>query len=56
HTNTSLAFQICNRLRPEFAKDTPNCNIQLAIQCMNAIPSNRQTASDIYEELSRFIR
>ena len=46
-----LAIQICNGLRPEFAKDTPECYIKLAYKCMNADPSNRPTASFIYDEL-----
>ncbi|CAG8852578.1 27294_t:CDS:1, partial [Gigaspora margarita] len=32
---------------------TPQCFIQLANQCMDANPSNRLTASDIYEKLSK---
>ncbi|RIB28803.1 hypothetical protein C2G38_2028251 [Gigaspora rosea] len=46
-----LAIQICNGLRPEFAKGTPECFIQLANQCMDANPSNRPTASDICKKL-----
>ncbi|RIB28807.1 hypothetical protein C2G38_1361783 [Gigaspora rosea] len=46
-----LAIQICIGLRPEFAKGTPECFIQLANQCMDANPSNRPTASDIHEKL-----
>ncbi|RIB17333.1 hypothetical protein C2G38_2037825 [Gigaspora rosea] len=46
-----LAIKICNGLRPEFAEGTPECYIQLANQCMDANPSNRPTASDIYYKL-----
>ncbi|RIB17340.1 kinase-like domain-containing protein [Gigaspora rosea] len=49
--NEILAFKICNGLRPEFAKGTPECYIQLANHCMDANPSNRPTASYILEKL-----
>ncbi|RIB04032.1 hypothetical protein C2G38_2048774 [Gigaspora rosea] len=49
--NEILAFKICNGLRPEFAKGTPECYIQLANKCMDANPSNRPSASDIHENL-----
>ncbi|RIB08500.1 hypothetical protein C2G38_2147019 [Gigaspora rosea] len=49
-----LAIQICNGLRPEFAKGTPECYIQLANQCMDANPPNRPTASYIYDAISRW--
>ncbi|RIB25025.1 kinase-like domain-containing protein [Gigaspora rosea] len=44
-----LAIKICNRLRPEFANGTSDCYIQLANKCMDANPSNRPNASDIYK-------
>ncbi|RIB18999.1 kinase-like domain-containing protein [Gigaspora rosea] len=49
-----LAVQICKGLRPEFAQGTPECYIQLANQCMDAIPSNRPSAHDIYDKLLRW--
>ncbi|RIB03434.1 kinase-like domain-containing protein [Gigaspora rosea] len=48
----TLVVKICSGLRPEFAKGTPECYIQLANHCMDADPSNRPTASDIYDKLS----
>ncbi|RIB19014.1 kinase-like domain-containing protein [Gigaspora rosea] len=48
----TLAIQIFNGLRPEFAKGTPECYIQLANQCMDDNPSNRPSASYIYNELT----
>ncbi|RIB30306.1 kinase-like domain-containing protein [Gigaspora rosea] len=50
----SLAIQICNGLRPGFAKGTPECYTKLANQCMDANPSNRPTTSYICDELSRW--
>ncbi|CAG8462302.1 478_t:CDS:2, partial [Dentiscutata heterogama] len=49
-----LAIQICHGLRPEFTECTPTCYVQLASQCMDANPSNRPSASYIYDELSRW--
>ncbi|RIB26519.1 hypothetical protein C2G38_2064658, partial [Gigaspora rosea] len=49
-----LAIEICNGLRPEFAKGTPDCYIQLANKCMDANPSNRPNASDIHENLLKW--
>ncbi|RIB25645.1 hypothetical protein C2G38_2030868 [Gigaspora rosea] len=49
-----LAIKICNGLRPELAEGTPECYTQLANQCMDANPSNRPSASYIYDELSRW--
>ncbi|RIB11751.1 kinase-like domain-containing protein [Gigaspora rosea] len=46
-----LAIKICNGLRPEFAKGTPECYIQLANKCMEANPSNRPNAYDIRKNL-----
>ncbi|RIB16213.1 hypothetical protein C2G38_2038745 [Gigaspora rosea] len=51
-----LAIRICNGLRPEFAKDTPECYIKLANECMDANPSNRPSASYIYDELFRWCK
>ncbi|RGB28781.1 hypothetical protein C1646_715227, partial [Rhizophagus diaphanus] len=33
-----LALEICNGLRPEFGKGTPEIYKKLAYRCMNAIP------------------
>ncbi|RIB30325.1 kinase-like domain-containing protein [Gigaspora rosea] len=50
----ALAIKICNGLRPELAKGTPEFYIKLANQCMDADPSNRPTAPYIYDEFSRW--
>ncbi|CAG8735639.1 3715_t:CDS:2, partial [Dentiscutata heterogama] len=50
----ALAIEICKGLRPEIAKCTPECYTKLANQCMDAIPSNRPSASDIYNKLCRW--
>ncbi|CAG8730425.1 3890_t:CDS:1, partial [Dentiscutata heterogama] len=52
----ALAIKICKGLRPEFAKDTPECYIKLANQCMDANPFNRPTAFNIYNILSEWYR
>ncbi|RIB25331.1 kinase-like domain-containing protein, partial [Gigaspora rosea] len=52
--DVNLAIRICNGLRPEFDKSIPECYIQLANRCMDANPSCRPTASDIYNMLSNF--
>ncbi|RIB02817.1 kinase-like domain-containing protein [Gigaspora rosea] len=49
--NEDLAIKIYAGLRPEFAKGTPECYIQLANQCMDANPSNRPSASEICKKL-----
>ena len=47
--NTSLALEICNGLRPEFGKGTPEFYKKLAHRCMNADPSQRPTASELFD-------
>ncbi|RIB11333.1 hypothetical protein C2G38_2042771 [Gigaspora rosea] len=54
--DSALVIRICEGLRPEFAQGTPECYVQLANQCMDAIPSNRPTASYIYDELFRWYK
>ncbi|RIB23025.1 kinase-like domain-containing protein [Gigaspora rosea] len=51
-----LAIRICNGLRPEFAKGTPECYIKLANECMDANPSNRPSAAYIYDEIFKWYR
>ncbi|EXX64175.1 uncharacterized protein OCT59_016059 [Rhizophagus irregularis] len=50
HVN-SLALEICNGLRPEFGKGTPEIYKKLAHRCMNADPNQRPTANELYEIL-----
>ncbi|POG79085.1 kinase-like domain-containing protein, partial [Rhizophagus irregularis DAOM 181602=DAOM 197198] len=47
HVN-SLALEICNGLRPEFGKGTPEIYKKLAHRCMNADPNQRPTANELY--------
>jgi serine/threonine protein kinase len=43
----SLALEICNGLRPEFGKGTPEIYKKLAHRCMNANPNKRPTAREL---------
>ncbi|EXX50657.1 uncharacterized protein OCT59_012697 [Rhizophagus irregularis] len=45
----SLALAICNGLRPEFGKGTPEFYKKLAYKCMNANPNERPTAFELYD-------
>src|ERR1044071_1561158 len=45
--DTSLALAICNGLRPEFGKGTPEIYKKLAYRCMNANPDQRPTADEL---------
>jgi serine/threonine protein kinase len=44
----SLALAICNGLRPEFGKGTPEFYKKLAYKCMNANSNERPTAVELY--------
>ena len=44
-----LALAICNGLRPEFGKGTPEIYKKLAHRCMNANLDQRPTAGELYE-------
>jgi serine/threonine protein kinase len=46
--NLSLALAICNGLRPEFGKGTPEIYKKLAHRCMNANPNQRPTVEELY--------
>src|SRR5881227_109564 len=52
----SLALEICNGLRPEFGKGTPEIYKKLAHRCMNADPSQRPTANELYDILGFWYR
>jgi serine/threonine protein kinase len=43
----SLAIAICNGLRPEFGKGSPEFYKELAYKCMNANPNERPTADEL---------
>ncbi|CAB4436878.1 unnamed protein product [Rhizophagus irregularis] len=47
----SLTLEICNGIRPEFGKGTPEIYKNLAYRCMNANPDQRPTANELYEIL-----
>ena len=47
--DASLALAICNGLRPEFGKGTPEIYKKLTYRCMDANPNNRPTADEIRE-------
>ena len=49
--DTSLALEICNGLRPEFGKGTPEIYKKLAYKCMNANSNQRPTANELLEIL-----
>jgi serine/threonine protein kinase len=49
--DASLALEICNGLRPEFGKGTPEIYKKLAHRCMNANPNQRPTANELKEIL-----
>jgi len=46
--DANLALDICNGLRPEFGKGTPEIYKKLAYRCMNANSDQRPTASELY--------
>ncbi|POG79155.1 kinase-like domain-containing protein [Rhizophagus irregularis DAOM 181602=DAOM 197198] len=47
----SLVLEICNGIRPEFGKGTPEIYKKLAYRCMSAIPNQRPTASELCDIL-----
>jgi serine/threonine protein kinase len=49
----SLALEICNGIRPEFGKGTPEIYKKLAYRCMNTNPDKRPTASEL-DNILRF--
>ncbi|CAB4430476.1 unnamed protein product [Rhizophagus irregularis] len=47
--DTTLALEICNGLRPEFGKGTPEIYKKLAYKCMNANSNQRPTAEELFD-------
>src|SRR5947208_2669240 len=47
--DTTLALEICNGLRPELGKGTPEIYKKLAHRCMNANPNQRPTANELHD-------
>ncbi|CAI2171710.1 2864_t:CDS:2 [Funneliformis geosporum] len=45
--NLTLALDLCNELRPEFGKETPEFYKKLAYRCMNANPNQRPTTEEL---------
>ncbi|GBC39478.1 uncharacterized protein OCT59_011822 [Rhizophagus irregularis] len=50
-SETTLALSICDGLRPDFGKGTPEIYRSLANKCMNANPDKRPTASELEENM-----
>jgi len=50
--DATLALEICNGLRPEFGKGTPEIYKKLAYKCMNANSNQRPTANELYDILN----
>jgi serine/threonine protein kinase len=50
--DTGLALKICNGLRPEFGKGTPEIYKKLAYKCMNANSNQRPTAEELRSIIS----
>ncbi|GBB89042.1 hypothetical protein RclHR1_01570014 [Rhizophagus clarus] len=46
--DVGLALDICNGLRPEFGKGTPDIYKKLAYKCMDANPEQRPKAKELY--------
>ncbi|CAI2189446.1 5276_t:CDS:2, partial [Funneliformis geosporum] len=42
-----LSLDVCNGLRPEFGKGTPEFYKKLAYRCMNANPNQRPTSDEL---------
>src|SRR5436305_13751119 len=49
--DATLALEICNGLRPEFGKVTPEIYKKLAHRCMNANPNQRPAVDELYKTL-----
>src|SRR5205085_5146177 len=47
--DVSLALEMCDGLRPEFGKGTPEIYKKLAHRCMNADPNQRPTANELHD-------
>ncbi|RGB23168.1 kinase-like domain-containing protein [Rhizophagus diaphanus] len=47
--DTSLVLEICNGLRPEFGKGTPEIYKKLAYKCMNVNSNQRPAASELFD-------
>ncbi len=45
----NLSLAICNGLRPEFGKGTPEFYKKLAYRCMNANPNQRPAANELFD-------
>ncbi|RIB29871.1 kinase-like domain-containing protein [Gigaspora rosea] len=52
--DNELALNIFKGLRPEFAPGTPDCYVELAMQCMDLNPERRPAAEDVYKRICEF--
>src|SRR5436190_23438259 len=50
-----LIQEICSGSRPNIANGTPPVFAKLMLQCLDANPSNRPTASQLYEYLGNWV-
>ncbi|GES93381.1 kinase-like domain-containing protein [Rhizophagus clarus] len=53
--DSQLIQQICSGLRPNIVSGTPPTFAKLMLQCLDADPSNRPTASQLYECLGNWV-
>ena len=49
------SIPICSGLRPKVVSGTPSVFAKLMLQCLDANPSNRPTASHLYECLGNWV-
>ncbi|RIB24406.1 kinase-like domain-containing protein [Gigaspora rosea] len=49
-----LAVKICKGLRPEFAPGTPDCYIELAMNCMDSDPHKRPISWNVYQKVFKW--
>src|SRR5687767_1139545 len=50
-----LSLSICKKERPEIVENTPKCYIDLMKMCWDPEPSNRPTAKDLEDIISKWL-
>jgi hypothetical protein len=53
--DSQLIQEICSGARPNIVSETPPVFDRLMLQCLNAVPSNRPTSSQLYEILGNWV-